>query len=60
MLEADKERAALMAEAEHTEDPDRLGSILAPAAEDRLEAFQVGRYVNQARNEGARCVEPLD
>ncbi|MAI25490.1 MAG: hypothetical protein CMN75_05610 [Spirochaeta sp.] len=42
------------------EDPDRLGSILAPAAEDRLEAFQVGRYVNQARNEGARCVEPLD
>ncbi|MFB0873652.1 MULTISPECIES: ABC-F family ATP-binding cassette domain-containing protein [unclassified Sphingobium] len=27
VLEADKERAALMAEAEHTEDPDRLGHI---------------------------------
>ena len=40
------------------EDPDRLEPILAPAAEDRLEAFQVGRYVNQARNEGARCLEP--
>ncbi|MDO7834324.1 ABC-F family ATP-binding cassette domain-containing protein [Sphingobium sp. HBC34] len=27
VLEADKERAALMAEAEHTQDPDRLGHI---------------------------------
>lgn len=41
------------------EEPDSLGSMLAPAPEDRLGVFQVGRYVNQARHEGARCLERL-
>ena len=40
-------------------DPEPLLSLLQPAPEDRLDAVRVGRYVNQARNEGPRCLEPL-
>lgn len=41
------------------EDPALLERMLEPAPEDRLQVFQVGRYVNQARNEGPECLEPL-
>ena len=40
-------------------DPDRVVPLLKAAPAGLLEAFAVDRYVNNARHEGPRCIEPL-
>ena len=34
-------------------------SLMKPAADDSIAAIQVSNYVNNANNEGARCIEPV-
>jgi len=41
------------------EDPEQVVSLLQPAPMGVLEAFAVDRYVNNARHEGPRCIEPV-
>ena len=38
--------------------PDRLRSLLVPFASEQMEAVPVHPYVNTARIEGPRCLEP--
>jgi putative SOS response-associated peptidase YedK len=40
-------------------DPERVLSLLIPCPPDWLRAVEVSRYVNNPRNEGPRCVEPV-
>jgi putative SOS response-associated peptidase YedK len=49
------ERATLLAEATLAD----LPALLRPARDDALMALAVGPFVNSARHEGPRCVEPL-
>ena len=41
------------------EDSEKLAPLLKSAPPGLLEAFAVDHYVNHARNEGPRCIEPL-
>jgi putative SOS response-associated peptidase YedK len=41
------------------DDPDRLRSLLVPAAPGRLDAYPVSREVNNVRNNGERLLEPV-
>ena len=40
-------------------DTDQLNELLKPAAEDVLQLSEVSDYVNNARNEGVRCIQAL-
>jgi putative SOS response-associated peptidase YedK len=42
-----------------SDDKDLLDSLMAPVANDFLEAIQVSSYVNNARNQGPKCIEPV-
>jgi putative SOS response-associated peptidase YedK len=37
-----------------------LRSLLVPFASDRMEAYPVDPYVSNAKNQGPKCIEPLD
>jgi putative SOS response-associated peptidase YedK len=39
---------------------DTLRSLFVPFASDRMEAFAVNPWVSNARNQGPRCLEPVD
>jgi putative SOS response-associated peptidase YedK len=41
-----------------TSSADALRSLFVPFASERMEAFPVGSWVSNARNEGPRCLEP--
>jgi putative SOS response-associated peptidase YedK len=41
-------------------DPDSLRALIVPFASARMQAFPVNPYVSNAKNEGPRCIEPLD
>ena len=38
--------------------PDSLRVLLVPFPADRMEAYAVNLYVNSARNQGPKCIEP--
>jgi putative SOS response-associated peptidase YedK len=40
-------------------DPATLAPLLAPCAEDELEAFEVSTLVNSPANDSSRCIEPV-
>ncbi|MFC1664632.1 SOS response-associated peptidase [Pseudomonadota bacterium] len=42
------------------DDADQLNELLKPAADDVLRLSKVSDYVNNARNEGAECIQPLE
>jgi putative SOS response-associated peptidase YedK len=37
-----------------------LRSLLVPFASEKMEAYPVDPYVNNAKNQGPKCVEPLE
>ncbi len=41
------------------EDPDALDALMVPSSDDAIEVVAVSDYVNNARNEGPKCVEPI-
>lgn len=42
------------------EDPGQVNLLLCPAAPEVLEAVRVGTYVNDARHESSRCIQPVE
>ena len=38
--------------------PDSLRALLVPFASDQMEAYAVNLYVNNAKNQGPKCIEP--
>jgi putative SOS response-associated peptidase YedK len=54
ILDRDSERVWLDSQASS----DTLRSLLTPFASDRMEALPVSPWVNSAKNEGPRCLEP--
>jgi putative SOS response-associated peptidase YedK len=40
-------------------EPDSLRTLLVPFASDRMEAYAVNLYVNNAKNQGPKCIEPM-
>jgi putative SOS response-associated peptidase YedK len=38
--------------------PDSLHAVLVPFASDQMEAYAVNLYVNNAKNQGPKCIEP--
>ncbi|MCB9136848.1 MAG: SOS response-associated peptidase [Caldilineaceae bacterium] len=45
---------------EHPRDLDRLQHLMRPFPAEKMRAYPVSTYVNNARNEGLACIEPLD
>jgi len=41
------------------DDVDALDALMQPCADDAIECLAVGDYVNNARNDGPKCVSPL-
>ena len=39
--------------------PDSLRALLVPFAADQMEAYPVSLYVNNAKNQGPKCIEPM-
>jgi putative SOS response-associated peptidase YedK len=48
-----------MADWLQSEDKHLLDALMQPAADDSIEAMQVSSYVNNAHNEGEKCIEPV-
>ena len=48
-----------MADWLQSEDNHVLDALMQPAADDSIEAVQVSAYVNNAHNEGGKCIEPV-
>jgi putative SOS response-associated peptidase YedK len=40
--------------------PDALRALFVPFASERMEAYAVSPWVSNARNQGERCIEPVD
>lgn len=49
-----------MADWLQSEDNHVLDALMQPAADDSIEAVQVSSYVNNAHNEGEKCIEPVE
>jgi len=43
-----------------SDDVDELDAMMRPAANDVIDVIPVSNYVNNARNEGPRCIAPQD
>lgn len=41
------------------DDPEALDALMVPSADDAIDTIAVSDYVNNARNEGPKCVEPV-
>ena len=48
-----------MADWLQSEDNHVLDALMQPAADDSITAEQVSTYVNNAHNEGEKCIEPV-
>jgi putative SOS response-associated peptidase YedK len=48
-----------MADWLQSEDKHVLDALMQPAADDSIEAVRVSSYVNNAHNEGEKCIEPV-